>query len=82
MMAVGYLGDDRFYHLNTYQDFKMDWWTRPYLFACNRFLDTVIGIVIGVLVNIWGFQDINIGSINMHNCVINILVDKQNKGWI
>ena len=27
----------------------------PYLFACNRFLDTVIGIAIGVLVNIWGF---------------------------
>lgn len=27
----------------------------PYLFACNRFLDTVIGIAIGVLVNIFGF---------------------------
>ena len=29
--------------------------SNPYLFACNRFLDTVIGIAIGVLVNIWGF---------------------------
>ena len=29
--------------------------SNPYLFACNRFLDTVIGITIGVLVNIWGF---------------------------
>ena len=28
--------------------------SNPYLFACNRFLDTVIGIAIGVLVNIWG----------------------------
>ena len=29
--------------------------SNPYLFACNRFLDTVIGIVIGVLVNLLGF---------------------------
>lgn len=28
--------------------------SNPYLFACNRFLDTVIGIGIGVLVNILG----------------------------
>ena len=29
--------------------------SNPYLFACNRFLDTVIGIAIGVLVNLFGF---------------------------
>jgi uncharacterized membrane protein YgaE (UPF0421/DUF939 family) len=28
--------------------------SNPYLFACNRFLDTVIGIAIGVLINICG----------------------------
>ena len=28
MMAVDFTEDDRFYLLNIYQDFKMDWWTR------------------------------------------------------
>ena len=41
----------------------------PYLFACNRFLDTVIGIGIGVLVNLAGYRvldrkgDLNEGRI-------------------